>query len=146
MFDLYDSSYGNYGSEAYRQVRLETYGRDFGQTSWVTTEESQEIPRLLGLQSGSSVLEIGCGSGGYALHLAEKTGCRIVGLTSTSPGFAARRNSQRPPVLLHERALNNATFQKNFLLTTKHLTPPFPTMFCAIFPEDSTCCSRSFEY
>jgi hypothetical protein len=43
--DLYESAYGNFASEAYRQVRLETYGEDFGQTSWVTTEESKEIPR-----------------------------------------------------------------------------------------------------
>ena len=38
---------GNYVSDTYRQVRIETYGEDFGQTSWVTTEESNEIPRLL---------------------------------------------------------------------------------------------------
>jgi SAM-dependent methyltransferase len=84
--DLYDSAYGNYGSDTYRQVRLETYGEDFGQTSWVTTEESKEIPRLLDLSLNSSVLEVGCGSGGYALHLAEKVGCRLVGLDLNAPG------------------------------------------------------------
>ena len=45
--DLYDSEYGNYESDVYRQVRIETYGVDFGQTSWVTTEESAQIPVLL---------------------------------------------------------------------------------------------------
>jgi len=45
-------------------VRIETYGEDLGQTSWVTTEESGEIPRLLELKGDSSVLELGCGSGG----------------------------------------------------------------------------------
>ena len=29
--DLYDSAYGNYESATYRQVRIETYGEDFGQ-------------------------------------------------------------------------------------------------------------------
>ncbi len=72
--DLYDSAYGNYESDVYRQVRIETYGEDYGQTSWVTTEESNETPRLLGLTRNSFVLEIGCGSGGYALHLATKNG------------------------------------------------------------------------
>ena len=43
--DLYDSAYGNYDSATYRQVRIETYGEDFGQTSWVTTEESNAIPQ-----------------------------------------------------------------------------------------------------
>jgi ubiquinone/menaquinone biosynthesis C-methylase UbiE len=84
--DLYDSSYGNYESTTYRQVRIETYGRDFGQTSWVNTEESDAIPQLLGLGSDSFVLEVGCGSGGYALHLGEKVGCRLIGLDINEPG------------------------------------------------------------
>jgi ubiquinone/menaquinone biosynthesis C-methylase UbiE len=84
--DLYDSAYGNYESATYRQVRIETYGEDFGQTSWVTTEESNAIPQLLGLRSDSLVLEIGCGSGGYALHLGEKVGCRVIGLDINEAG------------------------------------------------------------
>src|SRR3984957_7768145 len=84
--DLYDSAYGNYELATYRQVRIETYGEDFGQTSWVTTEESNAIPQLLGLRSDSLVLEIGCGSGGYALHLGEKVGCRLIGLDINQPG------------------------------------------------------------
>lgn len=67
--DLYTASYGNYAAEVYRQIRAETYGRDFGQTSWVTTEESTEIPRQLGLRPNSNVLEIGCGSGQYGCTL-----------------------------------------------------------------------------
>jgi SAM-dependent methyltransferase len=92
MFDLYNNAYGNYASDPYRQVRIETYGRDFGQTSWVTTEESLEIPQLLGLGRDSSVLEIGCGSGGYALHLAGNVGCQIVGLDINESGI---RNAQQ---------------------------------------------------
>jgi SAM-dependent methyltransferase len=84
--NLYDSSYGNYESPTYRQVRIETYGEDFGQTSWVTTEESNAIPQLLSLRSDSFVLELGCGSGGYALHLAEKVGCRVIGLDINEQG------------------------------------------------------------
>lgn len=84
--DLYNSAYGNYGAEVYRLVRIETYGEDFGQTSWVTNEESTEIPVQLALSRDSSVLEIGCGSGGYALHLAEIVGCRIMGLDINEAG------------------------------------------------------------
>ncbi len=84
--DLYDTAYGNYQSQLYRQVRIETYGEDLGQTSWVTTEESGQIPGLLELQADSSVLELGCGSGGYALHLTEKVGCRLVGLDINASG------------------------------------------------------------
>jgi SAM-dependent methyltransferase len=84
--DLYNSSYGNYALRAYGEIRVETYGEDFGQTSWVTTAESHEIPDLLKLSNKSSVLEIGCGSGGYAVHLAKSVGCRIVGLDINAEG------------------------------------------------------------
>jgi protein-L-isoaspartate O-methyltransferase len=77
--EMYDGEYGNYDSDVYRLVRTETYGVDFGQTSWVTTEESTRIPNALGLTSHSSVLEIGCGSGAYALHLAKTVGCCVTG-------------------------------------------------------------------
>ena len=33
--DLYNASYSNYELAVYRDVRIETYGEDFGQTSWV---------------------------------------------------------------------------------------------------------------
>lgn len=85
--ELYDGEYGNYESDVYRQVRIETYGVDFGQTSWVTTEESTQIPRLLELTDKSSVLEIGCGSGVYALHIAQTTGCSITGLDINTLGI-----------------------------------------------------------
>ena len=84
--DLYNSAYANYASEVYRQVRIETYGEDFGQTGWTTTEESREIPSRLVLRPDSSVLELGCGSGGYALYLAQTVGCRVVGLDINGPG------------------------------------------------------------
>ena len=84
--DLYNSSYGNYALSAYSEIRFETYGEDFGQTSWVTTAESHEIPKLLQLSSSSAVLEIGCGSGGYAVHLAKNIGCQVVGLDINAEG------------------------------------------------------------
>lgn len=89
--ELYDSAYGNYSLEIYRQIRIETYGQDFGQTSWVTNQESDEIPKLLGLTSASSVLEIGCGSGRYAILLAERIGCRVHGLDINQHGIHAAK-------------------------------------------------------
>jgi len=84
--DLYNSAYGNYGAEVYRQIRVETYGEDLGQTSWVTTDESAEIMRLLALTRDSHVLEIGSGSGRYALQVASTTGCRVLGVDINEPG------------------------------------------------------------
>ncbi len=85
--DVYNTSYGNYERDAYRDVRLETYGEDYGQTSWVTTEESHEIPHRLELTPGCSVLEIGSGSGRYALYVAETARCQVVGLDLNAEGI-----------------------------------------------------------
>jgi ubiquinone/menaquinone biosynthesis C-methylase UbiE len=85
--DLYDGAYGNYDADVYRQIRVETYGEDLGQTGWATTEESHEIPRALGLNSDSYVLEVGCGSGRYTLRVAESVGCRVVGIDTNVAGI-----------------------------------------------------------
>jgi ubiquinone/menaquinone biosynthesis C-methylase UbiE len=84
--DLYNNAYGHYGEDVYRQIRLETYGEDLGQTSWVTTEESAAIPRMLHLTADSQVLEIGCGSGRYALQIGQTIGCHVLGVDINEPG------------------------------------------------------------
>jgi SAM-dependent methyltransferase len=105
--DLYDSAYSHYQADVYRDVRMATYGEDLGQTSWVTTEESAEIPRILQLTVASRVLEIGCGSGRYALQLAETIGCSILGVDINEPGIRNGNN------LARERNLSGrATFQQ----------------------------------
>lgn len=85
--DLYDGAYGNYQEEVYRQIRVETYGEDLGQTSWVSKEESEEIVKRLGLGRESQVLEIGCGSGRYALNVASRCGCRVMGIDLHGAGI-----------------------------------------------------------
>lgn len=129
--DLYDSAYGNYESDTYRQVRIETYGEDLGQTSWVTTEESREIPERLDLRLNSSVLELGCGSGGYGLHLAEKVGCRLVGLDINAPGV---RNANQ--LALARGLASQARFEQCDV--AKNL--PFDDQtFDAVFSNDVLC-------
>ena len=129
--DLYDTAYGNYESHTYRQVRIETYGEDLGQTSWVTTEESKEIPRLLDLRLNSSVLELGCGSGGYALHLAEKVGCRLVGLDINAPGV---RNANQ--LALARGLASQARFEQ---CDVSDNLPFDDNAFDAVFSNDVLC-------
>ena len=131
MFDLYNNAYGNYASDPYRQVRIETYGQDFGQTSWVTTEESLEIPQLLDLGPDSSVLEIGCGSGGYAVHLAEKLGCQIVGLDINEPGIRSAKE------LAQTRALGSRARFEQCDVSKK--LPFDDKTFDAVFSNDVLC-------
>jgi SAM-dependent methyltransferase len=128
--DLYNSSYGNYELDVYRRVRLETYGQDFGQTSWVTTEESNQIPKWLGLTRDSEVLEIGCGSGRYALYVGELAGCRISGVDINAHGI---RNANR---LAQEAGLSLVRFEECDV--SKGL--PFrENTFDAVFANDVLC-------
>src|SRR3954447_23877842 len=89
--DLYDNAYAKVEHDLYRTIRTETYGQDLGQTSWVTTEESERIPALLLLNSNSVVVDIGCGSGLYDLYVAKQLGCRITGL-DVNPNAIASAN------------------------------------------------------
>jgi ubiquinone/menaquinone biosynthesis C-methylase UbiE len=129
--DLYDNAYGNYGADTYRQVRIETYGEDFGQTSWVTTEESNEIPPLLDLRLDSSVLEIGCGSGGYALHVAEKVGCRIEGLDINAAGVRNANQLAAASGLASRAHFEECDVSRNLPFDDK--------IFDAVFSNDVLC-------
>lgn len=53
------------------------------------------VCRKLELKPGDEVLEIGCGWGGFAMHAARTTGCRVVGITVSREQYelAARRVS-----------------------------------------------------
>ena len=144
--DLYDTAYGNYQSQTYQQVRIETYGEDLGQTSWVTTEESREIPRLLDLRLNSSVLELGCGSGGYALHLAEKVGCRLVGLDINAPGVRNANQLALARGLASQRVSSSAMFRRTSPLMAAPLMPYSRMTCCAIFLAGPRCWARCFAY
>ena len=84
--DLYNAAYARYEADVYRDARIETYGQDLGQTSWVTAEESSEIPRTLRLTKASNVLDVGCGSGRYALQVAETIECHVLGVDINEAG------------------------------------------------------------
>ena len=129
--DLYDNAYANYGAEVYRDIRIETYGQDLGQTSWVTTEESSAIPQMLHVDAGSSVLEVGCGSGGYALHLAKNVGCSIVGVDVNAPGVANANQLASANGLANRASFEQCDASKGL---------PFnDEIFDAVFANDVLC-------
>jgi ubiquinone/menaquinone biosynthesis C-methylase UbiE len=84
---LYASAYT--GLDARERVRRETYGEDLGQSSWMTVDELDRFGQWLELRSGSRLLDVGCGSGGPALHLAETTHAKVVGVDVLVEGIAA---------------------------------------------------------
>ncbi len=101
--DLYDNAYAKVQAEIYREIRTETYGQDLGQTSWVTSRESDLIPSILNLKSDSHVLEVGCGSGLYAIYIAKRLRCRITGL-DINPNAITSATQLADTVLLRDIA------------------------------------------
>lgn len=129
--DLYNTSYGNSRDETYREIRLETYGEDFGQTSWTTAEEYREIARALELRSESNVLEIGCGAGGCAIYFAETVGCRVTGLDVNTEGIASAAASALEKGLGNRLSFRQCDVSKGI---------PFePGAFDAVFSNDAFC-------
>lgn len=129
--DLYNNAYARVEHDLYRQIRGETYGQDLGQTSWVTSEESERIPALLNVSRGSDVLEIGSGSGLYALHLARRIGCRITGL-ELNPGAIAGARRQA--------SVDGLSALADFQQCDASQPLPFAAMaFDAVFANDVVC-------
>ena len=83
---LYASAYAGYGIR--EQVRELTYGDDVGQSGWVTADELERFADRLELGPGSRLLDVGCGSGGPALRLAERSGASVVGIDLLEEGIA----------------------------------------------------------
>jgi ubiquinone/menaquinone biosynthesis C-methylase UbiE len=129
--DLYDGAYGNYEAEVYRQIRVETYGSDLGQTSWVTGEESAEIVKLLELTSDSKVLELGCGSGRYAVHVASGVGCRVIGIDVNEPGIERAKKLAAAEGLGERVSFAQCDASKPLRFADSH--------FDAVFSNDALC-------
>lgn len=84
--DLFYNTYANFDDRVLASVRAATYGEDIGQNSWVTVEEYASCIETLRLDAHSHVLEVASGSGGPALHVAQRTGCRVTGVDVNRSG------------------------------------------------------------
>ena len=61
--NFYDSAYGNFANDVLSEIRIETYGKDLGQNSWITADEYDHFCELLKIDKQSRVLETASGSG-----------------------------------------------------------------------------------
>jgi len=129
--DMYNTWYSQLEHPAYREIRIEAYGADHGQTSWTSLEEFTEIARLLELTENSSALEIGCGTGGCALHFAESIGCRVTGLDVNAEGIKSANT------LALSKSLQSRV---TFLMHNAAAQLPFAdATFDAVYSNDAMC-------
>lgn len=80
--NLYDGHYSDHAKAAQTKVRIATYGSDgdLGQSSWMTVTELEFMIQKLRITGSSNMLEVGCGSGGTAIHIAKTVGCKVSGV------------------------------------------------------------------
>jgi SAM-dependent methyltransferase len=78
--DEYESFYREFDSPLMRQIRLEAYGEDIGQHSWVSADELRGDAVRLGLNKSSGLLDLGSGPCGPLTFLVDHSGCTGVGL------------------------------------------------------------------
>ena len=76
-------------SPANRLLREAIWGKedDIGQQSFITPIYLDKLIERLEIDEGSYVLDVGCGVGGPAVYVADKTGCRIAGIDINDVGI-----------------------------------------------------------
>jgi SAM-dependent methyltransferase len=129
--DLYNNVYSGFASDAEAAVRRQTYGEDIGQSSWMTASEWLHFADQLGVTAASEVLEVGSGSGGPAIYLALKRGCRVTGVDINEHGV------HNAIELAADRGVADRV---HFRVADASATLPFPAAsFDAILSNDAMC-------
>jgi len=114
-----------------RALERSVLGCDFGGTSWTTQAQADVIPAALGLKSGTSLLEIGAGSGWPGLYMASSSGCDITLLDI--PLNTLRHASQRATE-------ENISHLSNAVAASGAALPFRDAAFDAIGHSDVLCC------
>jgi SAM-dependent methyltransferase len=95
VVDHYGAHYRDFAAEVYGDVRREAFGVDVGQNSWLTIDALERFGSQVELRPSTRLLDVACGSGGPALHLARLTGCDVVGVELYEEAVAAGNESAR---------------------------------------------------
>jgi ubiquinone/menaquinone biosynthesis C-methylase UbiE len=129
--DLYNSTYSNYSTQIYHDVRSEFLDGDMGQSGWLSMSEQDMFISWLKLTPESLLLDVACGSGGTTLRVAAETGCKVHGIDIQESGIINARS------LAEQRGLSDrAEFQQ------VDVSQPLPfesDTFDAITCIDSIC-------
>jgi SAM-dependent methyltransferase len=129
--DLYDNVYGDFDGRVEAAVRERAFGDDIGQSSWITAAEWLGFADRTLIGAASRVLEVGSGSGGPAVYLAEARACHVTGVDINEHGVA---NAARLA------AAKGVADRVMFQVTDAGRPLPFPeSSFDAVLSNDAMC-------
>ena len=60
--DHYSARYGDFDTSILESIRRETFGEDFGQNGWMTSDEQDLFISWLEIPAGGRALDVACGS------------------------------------------------------------------------------------
>lgn len=87
--DQYELVYREFDSPLMRRLRIEAYGEDIGQHSWVRAGELRADIGRLELSVKSRLLDLGCGPGGPLAFVLATVGCRGTGVELSAAALRA---------------------------------------------------------
>ena len=89
-YDLGNAFYGRWldPTMTYSSAKFERPGQPLAEAQ---TAKYAALARSMGLQSGQSVLEIGCGWGGFAEYAAKEVGAKVTAITISQEQYAFAR-------------------------------------------------------
>ncbi len=82
---LYEAAFE---SEAHREFCRRMYGQDLRQENMTDMSSLDDVLQKLNLKSGDHLLDLGCGAGGIAEYIADRTGAAVTGIDYSATAIA----------------------------------------------------------
>jgi SAM-dependent methyltransferase len=89
VVDHYGAHYREFAADVYAAARRAAFGVDIGQNSWLAVDQLERFVARLQINPTARLLDVGCGSGGPSLRVAQLTKCHVVGVELDVDAVAA---------------------------------------------------------